>query len=146
MRHHIAFRQHNPKKLHRYVLLWKSLIDARLPYTYKSVPYDAKPHEGDGPHYIKTTIDYVKYLFQGMEKQQLFKNSIISTDRLYLSIEPGNWLLALDITTVGTLQRGRQGILSEIFDTKDKDEFSSNCHFEKDKKGICLTSYTVKTK
>ena len=31
MRHQIAFRQHNPNKLHRYGLLLKSLNDARFP-------------------------------------------------------------------------------------------------------------------
>ena len=34
----------------------------RFSFTYKSVPYNAKPHAGDGPHYIKATIDNVKYL------------------------------------------------------------------------------------
>ena len=43
MRHQIAFRQYNPSKPHRYGLLWKSLNDARYPYTYKSIPYAAKP-------------------------------------------------------------------------------------------------------
>ena len=53
MRHQIAFRQYNLKKPHRYGLLWKSLNDARFPYTYKSVHYAAKLQAGDGPHYIK---------------------------------------------------------------------------------------------
>ena len=44
------------------------------------------------------------------------------------------------------MPKGRQGILSELFDTKDRDEFSATCNFEKDEKDICLTSYTVKTK
>ena len=43
MRQQTAFRQYNPKKPHRYGRLWKSLNDARLPYTYKSVPYAQKP-------------------------------------------------------------------------------------------------------
>ena len=43
MRQQTAFRQYNPKKPHRYGRLWKSLNDARLPYTYKSVPYVQKP-------------------------------------------------------------------------------------------------------
>ena len=32
--------------------------------------------------------------------------------------------------TVRILQKGRQGIPSEIFDTKDGDEYSAACHFE----------------
>ena len=52
------------------------------------------------------------------------------------------WLLIRDITMVGILQKGREGVLSELSDIKD----SATIHFEKDKKDICLTSRTVKTK
>ena len=123
---------------------WKSLNDARFSYTYKSVPYAAKPQAGDGLHYIKANIDYVKYLIQNMEKQQLVKCRIISADRLYTSIESANWVLARDTTTVETLQKGKQGISLELFDTQDKDEFSAICHFEKGKKDICVMSHTIK--
>ena len=85
-----------------------------------------------------------------MKKQPLIKSRKISTDRiesyLYTSIETDNWLLARHVMTVGTFQKGRQGILSELVDTKHKDEFSGTCHFKKDEKAICFTSYTVKTK
>ena len=70
------------------------------------------------------------HLLQDMAKQH--KRRTIFTDRLYTSIESKNWLLARDITTVRTLQRGRQGILFELFHTKDREEFSATCHFEKD--------------
>ena len=53
MRKQIAFRQYNPKKPHRYGRLWKSLNDARLPYTYKSVPYAPKPHA------LEIDLDYI---------------------------------------------------------------------------------------
>ena len=62
MRHQISFRQYNPKKPHKYGLLFKSLNDARFPYTYKSVPYAGKPSSGNGPYYMEKSIDYVKYL------------------------------------------------------------------------------------
>ena len=47
-------------------------------------------------------------------------------------------LLAQDITTVETFQKGMQGTLSELFDAKDRDEFSATCHFEKYKKRYML--------
>ena len=47
-----------------------------------------------------------------MEKQQSIKGRTIATDRLYKSFELANWLLARDITTVETLQKGKQGIPS----------------------------------
>ena len=102
MRHQIAFRQYNPNKLHRYGLLVKSLNDAELPFTYKTVPYAGKPEAGDGPYYIDSTENYVKYLVNETEKDISLKGRNISTDRLYTSIPFANWLLERDITTWDT--------------------------------------------
>ena len=71
MRQKIAFHQYNPNKPHRYGLLLKSLNDVRFPYTYKAVSYAAKPKAGDGPYYLKSTIEYFKYLVTEMEADQL---------------------------------------------------------------------------
>ena len=111
MRQEIAFRQYNPNKPHRYGLLPKSLNDARFPYTYKAVPYAAKPKTGDGP------IDYIKYLVTEMKADHPVTGRTISIDRLYASIESKNWLLDRGIEIVKTLQKGRSGIPSEFFDT-----------------------------
>ena len=102
-------------------MLLKSLNDARFPYTYKAVSYAAKPKAGDGPYYLKSTIDYIKYLVTKMEADQPITGRIISSDRLYTSIESTNWLLDRGIATVGTLQKGRSGIPSDLFDTQNRD-------------------------
>ena len=44
------------------------------------------------------------------------------------------------------LQKGRSGIPSELFGTKNREIFSATFHFEKEKKDIYLTSYTVQAK
>ena len=44
------------------------------------------------------------------------------------------------------MQKGRNGIQSELFDTQNREIFIATCHFEKEKKNVCLKSYTVKTK
>ena len=80
-----------------------------------------------------------------MEADQPITGRITSTDSLYTSIESTNSLLDRSIATVGTLQKGRNRILSELFDTQNREIFSATCHFEKEKKNIWLTSYTVKT-
>ena len=146
MRQQIAFHQYNPNKPHRYGSLLKSLNDARFPYTYKAVPYAAKPKAGDGPYYLKSTIDYIKNLVTEMETDQPITGRTISTDCLYISIKSTNWLLDRGVATVGTLQKGRSGIPFDLFDTQNREIFSAACHFEKEKKNICLTSYTVKIK
>ena len=143
MRQQIVFRQYNPNKPHRYDLL---LNDARFPYTYKAVQYAAKPKAGDGPYYLKSNIDYIKYLVTKVEADQPNTGRTFSTDCLYTSIESTNRLLDCGIATVGTLQEGRSGIPYKLFDTQNRDIFSTTCNFEKEKKNICLTSYTVKTK
>ena len=79
-------------------------------YTYKAVPYAE-------PYYLKSSIDYIKYLVIEMEADQSITDRAISTDRLYARIESTNWLLDRGIATVGTLQKGRNGIPSEPFDT-----------------------------
>ena len=61
-RHQIAFRQYSPNKPHKYGVLLKSLNDARFLYTYKALPYAAKPTVGDEPFYISSTADYIKNL------------------------------------------------------------------------------------
>ena len=72
-----------------------------------------------------------------MKADQPVTSRTISTDRLYTRIESTNWLLDRGIATVGTLQKERSGIPSELFDTHK---------IEKEKKNIFNTSYTVKIK
>ena len=53
MRNQISIKQYNPNKSAKYGLLFKSLIDARFPYTYNTLVYAGKPEQGDGPFYIE---------------------------------------------------------------------------------------------
>ena len=114
--------------------------------TYKVVPYAAKQKIGDGHYYLKSTIDYIKFLVTEIEADQPTTGRTISIDRLYTSIESTNWLLDRGIATVGTLQKGRRGIPYDLFDTQNREIFSATCYFEKEKKSICVIPYTVKIK
>ena len=87
MRQLIAFHQYNSNKPHLYGLLLKTLNDVRFPYTYKAVLYAAKPKAEDGPYYLKSTIDYVRYLVTKLEADQPITGRTVSTDHLYASIE-----------------------------------------------------------
>ena len=93
MRRKIAFHQYNLYEQHHYGLLLKSLNDARFSYTHKALPHAAKPKTGDCPYYLKSTIDYIKYLVTEMEGDQPITGRTVSTDCLYTSIESTNWLL-----------------------------------------------------
>ena len=123
MRQHCC--RYNPNKPNRYGLLLKSLNDARFPYTYKAVPYAAKPKAGDSTYYLKSTSDYIKYLLTDIKVDQPITGRTILTDLLYTNIDSTNWLLDRGIATVGTLQKGRSGIPSDVFDIQNKDIFSA---------------------
>ena len=56
-RHQTAFHQYNPNKPHKYGVPLNSLNDVHFPYTYKALPYSAKPTAGDGPFYISSTAE-----------------------------------------------------------------------------------------
>ena len=66
MSHQIRFRQCNPDKPAKYGLLYKSLNDARFPFTYQVIPYFGKPVDGNEPYYLNATEDYVKYMVESM--------------------------------------------------------------------------------
>ena len=146
MRHQIAFRQYNPNIPHKYGVLLKPLNDARFPYTYKALPYAAKPTAGDGPFYISSTVDYIKNLVIRTKEQVRLDGRNISMDRLYTSVEIANRLFKENKNIVCTVPKDKVGFPEEVIGTKNREVLSKTCHFEKDKKDLCLSSYTVQTK
>ena len=104
MRQQIVFRQYNPNKPHRYGLLMKSLNDAGFPDTYKAGSYTAKPKAADDPYYLKSTIDYMRYLVAEMKADQPITDQSSLT-----SIESTNWLLDHGFVTVA--ERGKRNTI-----------------------------------
>ena len=145
MRHQIAFRQYNPNKPAKYGLLYKSLNDARFPFTYQTNPYCGKPVAGNGPYYLTATEEYIKTLVEAMPVNNM-KGRNISMDRLYTSVSTAKWLLSRNITLVGTLQSNRIGLPDELKNPKERSEFESTIHWEKQHGNIALCTYTTKTK
>ena len=137
MRHQTGFRQYSPNKPAKYGLLYKSLNDARSPFTYQVIPYCGKPVEGDGPYYINTTEDYIKKLVSAMPESSV-KGRNISMDKLYTSISTANWLLNNNITSVGTLVSNLHSIPDELKHTKQREEFESTIHWEKEEGNLAL--------
>ena len=64
MRNQISIKQYNPNKPAKYGLLFRSVNDARFPYTYQSLVYAGKPEQGDGPYYIEGIDMYIKTLVE----------------------------------------------------------------------------------
>ena len=100
MRQKIAFCQYNPNKPLHYVFLLKSLMMQDFLIHTNLHPM----LQNRRPYYLKSTIDYIKYLATKMEPDQSIIGRTISADRLFTSIESTNWLLDRDIAPVGTCQ------------------------------------------
>ena len=61
----ISVKQYNPNKPAKYGLLYRSISDARLPYTYNTLPYAGKPSNIiPESEYVTETDNYTKVFGQ----------------------------------------------------------------------------------
>ena len=77
-RGHIGFKKYNPQKPAKYGLLYRSLCDSTVTYTYFSLAYAGKPEVvgGNGAKfYITGTDEYTKYLVNGLSVTLPFKGA-----------------------------------------------------------------------
>ena len=146
MRNQIGIKQYNPNKPAKYGLLFKSLNDARYPYTYQSIVYAGKPERGDGPFYTTGNENYIKALVEKARSKLSLEGRNISMDRLYTSIAITNWLLEKKITVVGTMMKNRAGIPDELKLPGNRGNFSFFLHWESEKKDIAICTYIINTK
>ena len=143
MRTRIAFRQYNPSKPAKYGLLFKSLNDARVSYTYRSLVYAGKPQQLPAQHYVSGNENYVKGLIEAVDQKQGLQGRNLSMDRLYTSINLAQWLLQKRMTCIGTMQQNRVGIPEDLKKTNDRELLSTRQLWEKTKSDLVLTSYVV---
>eukprot|EP00112_Aurelia_sp_Birch-Aquarium-sp1_P021632 Seg5874.3 transcript_id=Seg5874.3/GoldUCD/mRNA.D3Y31 product="hypothetical protein" protein_id=Seg5874.3/GoldUCD/D3Y31 len=146
MRNQISFKQYNPDKPAKYGMLFKSLNDARFPFTYKSVVYAGKPEvEKDAPYFLSGTENYVKSLILRMEAEVSLKGRNISMDRLYTAVSTSRWLLSKGITSVGTMMTNRVGIPDEAKNIKGRKANSTRIFWEQENGDLVLSSYCPST-
>ena len=145
MRNQVAFKQYNPDKPAKYGMLFKSLNDARLNYTYRTLVYAGKPQQLPSPYYVCGTDNYIKRLVTDLEQAVSLQGRNISMDRLYTSIPIAQWLLSMKMTCIGTIMSRRVGIPPELKTTANREELSSRMYWEKTSGDIVLSSYVVGT-
>ena len=146
MRTQISFKQYNPDKPAKYGMLFKSLNDARYPFTYKSLVYAGKPEIiDDAPYFITGTENYVKSLVVRTEADVSLKGRNISMDRLYTSISTTQWLLSKGITSIGTMMSNRIGIPDAAKDIKHREPYSTRIFWEVENAELVLSSYCPST-
>ena len=104
----IGFKQYNPSKSAKYGLLYRSLCDATVPYTYFSFPSAGKPEvlNKENPatsYYVTGTDEYTKYLVNGFSTVANMSGCNISIDRYFTSVPLAQWCLERNISIVGTM-------------------------------------------
>ena len=127
-RGHIGFKQYNPSKPAKYGLLYRSLCDASIPYTYFTLPYAGKPDEmceESMKYYVTGTDEYTKYLVNNFSNYNSIIGCNISMDRYFTSVTIARWALEKGFTIVGTMRLDRKGIPNGIKTMINRDEKST---------------------
>ena len=92
-RGHLSFKQYNLSKPAKYGLLYCSICDASVPYTYYSLPYAGKPDVIDdeaNKYNVTGTDNYTKYLVNGFCKFNKIKGCNILMDLYFTSVPEKN--------------------------------------------------------
>ena len=115
----IGFKQYNPSKPGKYGLLYSSLCDSAVAYTYFPLPYAGKPEvlDKENPatsYYVTGTDEYTKYLVNGFSAIANMSGCKISMDRYFTSVPLAQWCLEINIMIAGTMRLDRKGIPAEI--------------------------------
>ena len=113
----ISFKQYNPSKPAKYGLLFRSLCDSTVQYTYISLPYAGKPTGTPDAYYVTGTDKYTEYLVTYALQEggkECMKGRNIALDRYFTSMAIAEWCLERNITITGTLKSDRKGIPNEM--------------------------------
>ena len=143
---HITFKQCNPNKPAKYGLLYRSLGNSSLPYTYYSLPYAGKAEKVEdlaATYYITGTDKYSKYLINKLDVNCNLQGINISMDRYFTSVSLATWALENNITIVGTLKHKQKGIPKVLNPVVDR-EGRSAMHVYNSKDKTILVSYIDK--
>ena len=92
----IGIKQYNLSKPAKYGLLYHSLCDAVVPYTYFTLPYAGKPSKTNyeaSKYYISGKDEYTNYLVNGVNHYNSIDGSNISMDRYFTSVTIAQWAL-----------------------------------------------------
>jgi hypothetical protein len=145
-RNQVSFKQYNKSKPAKYGLLFKSINAARYPFTFRAVVYAGKPPGNSGPYYVPGILPIVKSLVTQLLVSVDLQGRNITMDRLYTSVELLEWLLAKNITAVGTIMTNKKGVHEAIKTTNGRENNSYKVFWEKEKGKMSIHSYVVKTK
>ena len=77
----IGMKQYNPSEPAKYGLLYRSFCDAKVPYTYSTLPYAGKPEViGADDYYVTSCDEYTKWLVNNFQIYGTLQGQNISLD------------------------------------------------------------------
>ena len=145
---HIGFKQYNLNKPSKYGLLYRSLCDSSLPYSYYLLPYASKPENLNEnlykKYYVSGTDEYTKYLVEGLSQYNDICGTNISMDRHFTSVSIADWTRSKNITIVGTMRLDRIGIPNSFKDISQREERSTSYIYSIDQINHMLVSHVDK--
>ena len=119
----VKLKQYNPKKPAKYGLLYRSISDSVVPYTFFTLPYAGKPEIEGSEFYVTGTNEYGVYLADNLSSH---------VDRYFTSV-----------TIPHYLRTNRKGIPKELVEMQNRgDKYIKFVHADED--DMVLTSYVVK--
>jgi hypothetical protein len=127
-------------------MLYRSLNDSKLPYTYRSIVYAGRPAEQPTENYMVGVEETVCELLRRYGAKNELKGRNLTTDRFYTSVDLAETLLKeFGMTCLGTLTAGRKGLPAEFKSTVGREEGDYMVLFE-DKGKMSLHSWVVNTR
>ena len=142
----IGMKQYNPSKPAKYGLLYRSLCDAKVPYTYYTLPYADNPNViGNNDYYVTRCDEYTKWPVNYFQEHGSLHGRNISLDRFFTSVTLADWCLENHITIVGTMKSYRKAMPKEMKAMDGREEKSIKFCYSDDKK-MMLLSYINKKK
>ena len=123
------------------------MCDAKVPYTYSTLPYARKPEViGANDYYVTGCDEYTKWLVNNFQIYGTLQGRNISLDRYFTSVTLAEWCLERNITIVGTLKSDRKGIPKEMKGVADREEKSTAFCYSEDEKTMLLSYINKKKK
>ena len=139
-RGHIGFKRYSPSKPAKYGLLYRSVCNFSITYTYYSLPYAGKPEKVEGPAFADESS---KFLINELPVYCNLQEINISTDCCFTSVSLAKWALYKNITIISTMKHDQKGIPKKLKPVADREE-RSVMHVYNTKEKIMLVSYTDK--
>ena len=96
----VKLKQFNPNKPAKYELLFQSISDSVVPYTYFILPYALKPEIEGSEFYVTGTDEYNVYLVYKLSSHVDITGRNVTLDRHFTSVTIAHYLKEKKMTLV----------------------------------------------